>query len=90
LLDAFDVYIDSDMRRISLVDLNPLNLNTNTLLFSHDEIISLSKLFQEVQFRCLESNEDTRIALCQRNFLPVDLLHATPDINQIDFNNLSH
>lgn len=73
---------------MSLVDLNPLNSNTFTLLFSYEEIISLSKATEEIQLRCLESNEDTRIALCQRNFLPIDLLHANRDINMVDFNNL--
>ncbi len=74
---------------VFLIDLNPLHSNTNTLLFSFNEISTLSKQAEEIQFRRLESNENTRIALCQRNFLPVDLLHANPDINQVDFNNLS-
>lgn len=88
-LDAFDVYLSANLHRCFLVDINPLNQNTSTLLFKYDELLEMSESSMEVCFKCIESNEDTRIALCERNFLPVDLFNAeSADISKIDFNNL--
>lgn len=77
------------MRDVYLVDLNPLSESNCSGLF---KFVELQEYFKdrdaEIIFRCIEKNEDTVIGLCERNFLPVDLLNSSSDINNIDFNNL--
>lgn len=77
------------MRDVYLVDLNPLTECNCSGLF---KFVELQEYFKdpdaEIIFRCIEKNEDTVIGLCERNFLPVDLLSSGSDINNIDFNNL--
>lgn len=87
-VDTFDVYLSSNLNRCYLVDINPLNQSTSTLLFKYEELWQIAESSMEVCFKCIESNDDTRIALCERNFLPVDLFNAESDISKIDFNNL--
>jgi len=60
----------------------------STLLFKYPELEELSLNDHEIIFKCIEKNEDTIIGMCERNFLPIDLLNAdSSDITNIDFNN---
>lgn len=87
-LDSFDVYVSSDFEEIFLVDLNPFTENNCFGLFQFTELQELAKCPNaEIVFRCIEKNEDTIIGMCERNFLPIDLLNAGTEVNNIDFNN---
>lgn len=87
ILDSFDVYISDGLT--FLIDVNPLTEFASTLLFKYIELKELSRHNdQDIVFKCIEKNEDTIIGMCERNFLPVDLLNAgSSDITNIDFNN---
>jgi hypothetical protein len=74
------------------MDVNPLTELGSTLLFKYSELEDLNRQSEhEIVFKCIERNEDTIIGLCDRNFLPIDLLNAdSSDITKIDFNNFPH
>lgn len=77
------------MQEISLVDINPLTELTGSCLFEYSELTQLADTSEfSVKFKFIEKDEDTIIGLCERNFLPVDLLNSGSDITNIDFNNL--
>ena len=78
------------MDEVFLIDINPIIENSaSTLLFTYSEIKGLfdSKSQQDIVFKCIKKHEDTVIGMCEKNFLPIDLLNASSDINNIDFNN---
>ena len=76
------------MRDVYLVDLNPLSESNCSGLFKFVELQEYFKDRMLKLFLDALKNEDTVIGFCERNFLPVDLLNSSSDINNIDFNNL--
>lgn len=89
LLDSFDVYIDKNYSKVYLVDINPLTNSTLTGLYEFSDLMNFSsRNSDKIEFRCIRDNNSTRIGLCEKNFLPVDLLNLRSDVNDIDFNNL--
>ena len=87
-LDSFDVYVGSNLEEVSLVDLNPLTDCNCSGLFNFAELQEIAFCQNcEIIFKCIEKNEDTIIGMCEKNFLPIDLLSSGLDINKIDFKN---
>lgn len=89
-LDSIDVYLSSDLKNVYLVDVNPLTESASTSLFKYTELEEFSRNQNHiVAFKCIEKDEDAVIGICEKNFLPIDLLNASSsDITNIDFNNL--
>ena len=79
------------MKNVFIVDINPLFESSSTGLFSYSELIANHKdLNSKILFRCIQNNDDVIIGLCEKNFIPVDLLnYAGSDINNIDFKNFN-
>lgn len=83
------MYISPNFQEIYLIDVNPLTELTSCCLFEFSELNHLvNDACSSILFKFIEKNEDTIIGLCERNFLPVDLLNSGSDITGIDFNNL--
>jgi hypothetical protein len=89
-LDSVDVYLSGDFQEVYLVDVNPLTESASTCLFKYAELEEYSRNQNHIiAFKSIEKDEDAVIGICEKNFLPIDLLNASSsDITNIDFNNL--
>lgn len=85
---VFDVYIPRPFNRVMLIDINPFQKSTEPLLFSWNEIATMSVESEDVIFRLVTEHNSGRFATKahSQNHVPRDFLDASIDTSSmVDF-----
>ncbi|TID28043.1 hypothetical protein CANINC_002724 [Pichia inconspicua] len=85
---VFDVYIPKPFNRVMLVDINPFQRSTDSLLFSWNEIATMNVDSDDVSFRLVTEHNSGRFATKahSQNHVPRDFIEASVDTgSMVDF-----
>jgi hypothetical protein len=85
---VFDVYVPKPFNKVYLVDINPFQRTTDSLLFSWNELATMKPDADDINFRSVTEHNSGRFATKahSQNHVPRDFLDASVDTQaMIDF-----
>jgi hypothetical protein len=85
---VFDVYLPKPFTKVYLIDINPFQRSTESLLFSWNELATMKVSNSDIIFRLVTEHNNGRFATKahSQNHVPMDFLNASADTqSMIDF-----
>ena len=85
---VFDVYVPKPFNKVYLIDINPFQRSTDPLLFSWNELATMSVSEDDIKFRLVTEHNSGRFATKahSQNHVPKDFLDASVDTqSMVDF-----
>ncbi|KAG0691141.1 hypothetical protein C6P40_004747 [Pichia californica] len=85
---VFDVYLPKPFNEVYLIDINPYQRSTESLLFTWNELITMDLMEEYVEFRLVTQHNSGRFATKahSQNHVPRDFLDASVDTqSMVDF-----